>query len=182
MNDDSWSSLLENRLKFKNEALSSSTSKKEKLVDFFCVVGPTKQIEKDSQKKGYIKLQCGILCSYPLSLGSIPTDLHLYVFPNECLPSTKKKLPNFFTFHLTDEVGTKLYGAALQIYDDSIEIQELLSLIKKNVENVNFKSQVTDTCAPKKYYYLPKCLVLLSHYAMYDTFRKLLLSLYRISK
>ena len=126
--------------------------------------------------------------------------------------------PTFFSFALTCDDGTKLYGAALCIYDETISIQKISDVIQKsNYKNnlpswlnsygsigagfeeadmnneeetiddeglnsqTSFETTLTSYSAPAQHFFMPKCLVLLSHHGFMDVWRAFLLHLYRIS-
>jgi DENN (AEX-3) domain/uDENN domain/Putative GTPase activating protein for Arf len=128
-----------------------------------------------------------------------PEHVAMFVLPEGCRPSGSQKSPGFFTFVLTTASGHRLYGASLQLYDEAIETQELQEIIEKSgykgayptwlpkPQSATFPDggRSVDSSRNSSDYmdivYLPKCLVVLSHYPFFDLFRKFLLQLYRIT-
>ena len=143
-----------------------------RLIDFFCVIGSNGHLEKlheTQSRKGPRKFETDILECYPDESFypdiSFPQHVSKFVFPEGCIPYRSKGKPGFFTFVLTLETGDRLYGAALQLYEENSKKDFLQSF--KELELVTF--------------YLPKCLTILSHYPLFDTFHSFLLQLYHIS-
>lgn len=162
----------------------------DRLMDFFCVVSHAGQLHPSHLDKN-------------LSKSSSPEDLHLwphvsdcypsqeahsdmlfpghlpsFVLPSGCCPSKTQKAPIFYTFVLTLGDGDRVYGGALQIYDEHIESDHLRDFILSSGYEGNLPKWLeveTDIL------FLPKCLILLSHYPFFDIFRESLLQLYRIT-
>lgn len=128
-----------------------------------------------------------------------PEHVATFVLPEGCCPSDSQMSPFFFTFVLTQASGHRLYGACLRIYDEAIETLELRDIMEKSgytgkypswlplnstVEKDGVQSAASSSKTSSDYndiVYLPKCLVVLSHYPFYDLFRNFLLQLYRIT-
>ena len=129
-----------------------------------------------------------------------PEHVATFVLPEGCCPSDTQRSPFFFTFVLTAASGHRLYGASLRLYDEAIETQELRDIMEKSgytgefppwlPQDSNTKSgdrsvDSTGTGGASSDYmdivYLPKCLVVISHYPFFDLFRNYLLQLYRIT-
>jgi len=126
-----------------------------------------------------------------------PEHVATFVLPEGCCPSDSQKSPSFFTFVLTASSGDRLYGACLQLYDEAIEIHELREAMEKSGYTGGYPSWLPqsnryqayeddgpDMNSPAGYddiVYLPKCLVILSHYPFFDLFRYFLLQLYRVT-
>jgi len=131
-----------------------------------------------------------------------PEHVATFVLPEGCCPSDQQKSPFFFSFVLTSATGHRLYGASLRLYDEAIETQELRDIMEKSgyqgpfptwlpshqqqpsSKNVDGDKSVGSSVNSSDYMdivYLPKCLVILSHYPFFDLFRNFLLQLYRIT-
>ena len=128
-----------------------------------------------------------------------PEHVATFVLPEGCHPSDSQMSPFFFTFVLTQASGHRLYGASLRIYDEAIETLELRDIMEKSGYRGNYpswlphhsmvdmdgiQSTASSSNTSSDYndiVYLPKCLVILSHYPFYDLFRNFLLQLYRIT-
>jgi len=184
----------------------------ERMVDFFCVVGTTGKLERNpnNPREPQDLSKCnspedvyfmpGLLDCYP-AIDSyedmeLPSHLSKFVFPEGCVPKIKQKEPSFFSFVLTLENGSKLYGAALVIYDETIETESIRDIGVSSGYNGEWPSWLkgddntatTDSSTPPKsnvttpeILYLPKALVVLSHYSFDDVWRSFLKQIYRIS-
>lgn len=146
--------------------------KPSRLIDFFCVIGSNGHLEKKSENeptRGPSKFQTDILDCYPNKTFypdmSFPQHVSKFVFPDGCIPYLTPAKPVFFTFVLTLETGERLYGAALHIYEENSKTEFIQSF--DQLQLVTF--------------FLPKCLTILSHYPLFDTFHSLLLQLHHIS-
>lgn len=91
----------------------------------------------------------------------------MFIFPNGATLSSMEVPPTFFTFVLTDTNGVKLYGGVLHVYElvDPAELSGMLHGVP----------------VTSKYVYVPKALVVLSHYPFFHLFYNVLKQLYRIS-
>ncbi|KAK0149403.1 DENN domain-containing protein 4C [Merluccius polli] len=115
--------------------------------------------------------------SFPLSQ-SVP----LFCLPMgakiECWdPNTKDPLPVFSTFVLTISTGEKVYGAAIQFYEPYAE--DLLS--EKQKVQLGLLTTVEKKPVPGRHVTANKCICLLSRWPFFDSFRKFLLFLYKLS-
>eukprot|EP00554_Chaetoceros_debilis_P015181 CAMPEP_0194122200 /NCGR_PEP_ID=MMETSP0150-20130528/49611_1 /TAXON_ID=122233 /ORGANISM="Chaetoceros debilis, Strain MM31A-1" /LENGTH=1546 /DNA_ID=CAMNT_0038814935 /DNA_START=144 /DNA_END=4781 /DNA_ORIENTATION=+ len=225
----------------------------DRLVDCFCIVSSNGIIE--SKPGGSISKGIGASRIFPdlsqlrspdelcfttemtdcfPSHYSPPAHLSKFVFPDGCKPSrNRSSMPTYFTFTLTNENGTKLYGAALHIYDTHMDLGKISDCIQKsgydgampvwlgtkkgskkkngggdgsniaqyeigngiNASDSNdSRSSTASTNATKSsskaavltgnqhdLFFLPKCLVVLSHYGFFEVWRKFLLQIYHIS-
>ncbi|KAL3906114.1 MAG: hypothetical protein SGILL_009404, partial [Bacillariaceae sp.] len=114
-----------------------------------------------------------------------PEHLPSFVMAKRCHPTREPKPPSFSSFVLTMGDGVRLYGGALQIYDDHYDFDDL----RQALEDSNYQGELPafldgdsfDEMSAGDVVYLPKCLVLLSHHAFFDLFRSVLLELYQIS-
>jgi hypothetical protein len=103
-----------------------------------------------------------------------PEHLAHFVCPEGYQPSSLPLAPTFFTFVLTCADGNRLYGGVLRIHDQSYDMDVLKTVL-----------QVADRPVPAwldggGLVYFPKYLVVLSHFAFFDLWRKFLLALYRL--
>jgi hypothetical protein len=123
-----------------------------------------------------------------------PEHVSTFLFPDGCRPSSMSLPPSFFTFVLTASNGDRLYGGALRLYDDSCDVDHLRAAL----ENSDYKGKLPDwlrspkphggygrqsssTSVSSDIVFLPKCLVVISHYPFFDLWRKFLLQIYRIA-
>ena len=90
-----------------------------------------------------------------------------FIYPNGATLSSKDIPPSFFTFVFTDTNGVKLYGGVLHIYEllNPSEVRDMLNYVPTS----------------SKFVYVPKALVVLSHYPFFHLFYNILKQLYRIS-
>eukprot|EP00957_Ditylum_brightwellii_P120603 9200546-Ditylum_brightwellii.AAC.1 len=98
-----------------------------------------------------------------------PRHLPRFVFPDGCIPMTEHRTPTFFTFVLTLENGTRLYGAALNLYNDAVETERLGHMAKESgfedlpawMTNGSFdSSKALKTLGRRsEIVFLPKCLL-----------------------
>ncbi|MBN3317014.1 DEN4C protein, partial [Atractosteus spatula] len=115
--------------------------------------------------------------SFPLS-ESVP----LFCLPMgatvECwAPNTRYPLPVFSTFVLTVSSGEKVYGAAIQFYEPyPVEL-----LTDKQKMQLGLLSTVEKKMIPNKLVNTNKCICLLSHWPFFESFRKFLMFLYKLS-
>lgn len=162
----------------------------DRLMDFFCVVSNAghlhpSQLDKDLSTLSspeQLQLWPQVSDCYPPQEAHddmlFPGHLPSFVLPSGCCPSKTQKAPTFYTFVLTLGDGDRVYGGALQIYDEHIESDQLRDLIlSSGYEGTLPKWMEVET----DILFLPKCLVLLSHYPFFDIFRESLLQLYRIT-
>ncbi|XP_075787613.1 DENN domain-containing protein 4C isoform X3 [Pelodiscus sinensis] len=115
--------------------------------------------------------------SFPLS-ESVP----LFCLPMgatiECWDSqTKYPLPVFSTFVLTCSSAEKVYGAAIQFYEPYSG--ELLT--EKQYMQLGLLTAVERKVVTSKSINSNKCICLLSHWPFFETFRKFLMFIYKLS-
>lgn len=169
-----------------------------RLVDFFCVVGCSKRLERSELKRDLSKLsspeelylETKVLDCFPdqgfYDDTEFPDHLFSIVLPNGCRPG-QMQTPTFFSFVLTESSGVCLYGATLHIYDEALETQQLRNIILDSGYEGSLPTWLEDRASmppakqPPEIMFLPKCLVVLSHYPFFDLWRKFLLKLYRIT-
>lgn len=115
--------------------------------------------------------------SFPLS-ESVP----LFCLPMgakiECwAPSTRDPLPIFSTFVLTISSGEKVYGSAIQFYEPYPV--DLLS--EKQKIQLGLLTTVEKKMIPNRPVNTNKCICLLSRWPFFESFRKFLMFLYKLS-
>nr|XP_046236912.1 DENN domain-containing protein 4C isoform X2 [Scatophagus argus] len=115
--------------------------------------------------------------SFPLS-ESVP----LFCLPMgakiECwAPNTRDPLPIFSTFVLTNSSGEKVYGAAIQFYEPYPV--DLLS--EKQKIQLGLLTTVEKKMIPNRPVNTNKCICLLSRWPFFESFRKFLMFLYKLS-
>lgn len=176
-----------------------------RLVDYFCVVTPTNYLEpsvKDlstAESPEDIPLFPRVSDCYPQP-GSynddFPEHVSAFCFPDGCNASTVAQAPSFFSFVLTNSYGARLYGGVLRIYDDNREILSTFREILKKSKLPEGKYPTwlrekpdtpEQTPLPEassfgtEIMFMPKCLIVLSHYPFFDLWRRFLLQIYRIA-
>uniref|UniRef100_A0A3B5BGB2 DENN domain containing 4C n=1 Tax=Stegastes partitus TaxID=144197 RepID=A0A3B5BGB2_9TELE len=115
--------------------------------------------------------------SFPLS-ESVP----LFCLPMgakiECwAPNTRDPLPVFSTFVLTISSGEKVYGSAIQFYEPySVDL-----LSEKQKIQLGLLTTVEKKMIPNRPVNTNKCICLLSRWPFFESFRKFLMFLYKLS-
>lgn len=115
--------------------------------------------------------------SFPLS-ESVP----LFCLPMganiECwAPNTRDPLPVFSTFVLTNSSGEKVYGAAIQFY----EPYPVDLLNEKQKIQLGLLTTVEKKMIPNRAVNTNKCICVLSRWPFFESFRKFLMFLYKLS-
>ncbi|XP_077444202.1 DENN domain-containing protein 4C isoform X1 [Stigmatopora argus] len=115
--------------------------------------------------------------SFPLS-ESVP----LFCLPMgakiECwAPNTRDPLPVFSTFVLTISSGEKVYGSAIQFY----EPYPIDQLSEKQKIHLGLLTAVEKKMIPNRPLNANKCICLLSRWPFFESFRKFLMFLYKLS-
>ena len=183
----SWASILENDSSTRpNQVLPN------RFMDFFCVFGASDQVIEVRQNNDTVScediyLQPMMIDSYPnrsysdgTSLPSGP--LPMFVFPDGCQPCSYAKDPQLFSFVLTDERGTRVFGTALTIYDEVLGRSHLTDVLHKSGYKGTLKAfDSGSNGTPSEFVFLPKVLVVLSHYSFYNAMKVFLQQLFRIS-
>jgi len=172
-----------------------------RLLDYFCVVSSSGKLEAASRanlsettQPSQLRFEPTVIDRYPEtaygepggvnSSGDLPAHLATFVFPEGLRPRPKHLVPKMFSFVLTEDTGTRVYGAALHIYDESMPIHAFADAVAEELEEgqelpawlQGGGGEGSVDCV-----YFPKCLVLLSHYPFHDLFRTLLKHIYLIS-
>jgi hypothetical protein len=171
-----------------------------RLVDFFCVVTASDFLdpaERGSdlsmlESPDQVLLAPRVSDCFPAQDSyedtEFPEHVSTFVCPEGCRPSATKEPPSFFTFVLTCANGDRLYGAVLRLYDEHRDVESL----RLAFENSDYTGKLpswlskahakpaSSTSNQSDVIFLPKCLVVLSHYPFFDLWRKFLLQIYRI--
>ncbi|ESO07026.1 hypothetical protein HELRODRAFT_77102 [Helobdella robusta] len=143
-------------------------------------------------RKSYIKNKCltydagELLFRYPTTDDPnfpLPQQLPMFCLPQGAAierwgANSRYPLPVYSTFVLTDQSGLKCYGAAVVFYKDfnskyfTQKQREFFGDEKKNTSSVHTKHKQTNK---------QQSICLLSRWPFFDSFKKFLLYLYRIS-
>ncbi|XP_056375869.1 DENN domain-containing protein 4C isoform X2 [Hyla sarda] len=112
----------------------------------------------------------------------LPDSVPLFCLPMgatiECwAPKIKYPLPVFSTFVLTGSNAEKVYGAAIQFYEPYP--REMLS--EKQMIQLGLLTAVEKKVLTSKIINTNKCICLLSHWPFFETFRKFLMFIYKLS-
>lgn len=115
--------------------------------------------------------------SFPLS-ESVP----LFCLPMgakiECwAPNTRYPLPVFSTFVLTNSMGEKVYGAGIQFY----EPYPMEGLSERQKIQLGLLTAVNKEVIPNRTVNTNKCICVLSRWPFFESFRKFLMFLYKLS-
>lgn len=173
-----------------------------RIVDYFLVVSATADKTKLSavpptlESIPKLPVVPTIQTCYPpsdtYSDMAMPELLAPFLFPAGVELSSTEKQPSFFTFVLTDVSGVKLYGAVMHVH----ELLEPLDLLPELGLPASFASVITGSGSSSSspgsgassdasklwpVVYVPKALVVLSHYPFFSLYRQFLESLYHIS-
>jgi hypothetical protein len=174
-----------------------------RLVDFFCVVTASDFL--DPAERGtdlsmltspdQLLLAPQVSDCFPPQDSyedtEFPEHVSTFVCPEGCRPSATKEPPSFFTFVLTCANGDRLYGAVLRLYDEHRDVESLRLPFENSgytgklppwLSRAHTKptSSTSSQSSQSDVIFLPKCLVVLSHYPFFDLWRKFLLQIYRI--
>jgi hypothetical protein len=132
----------------------------DRLIDYFCIVGPTANENLDSLTtsfiltKSSIELADRILQDTTPPLHKIevhttvyqnypplphpdtprPSQLTKFAFPDGCTISTFEQPPRYFGFVLTLETGLRLYGHVLVVYETSVRTVDVLEMLAAQSE------------------------------------------------
>ncbi|KAM3938347.1 DENN domain-containing protein 4C isoform 2-T2 [Leptodactylus fuscus] len=112
----------------------------------------------------------------------LPESVPLFCLPMgatiECwAPKIKYPLPVFSTFVLTGSNAEKVYGAAIQFYEPYP--REMLT--EKQMNQLGLITAVEKRVMTSKIINTNKCICLLSHWPFFETFRKFLMFIYKLS-
>ena len=113
-----------------------------------------------------------ILDQYPPSTEN-NSSVAMFCFPEGLMIKDQYKLPTWFNFVLTDEVGERTYGSTLIFWED---------ITLKNKENfIPFYDEYDPKTNQRKYYFIQKALCILSKFPFYHNCLLYLKQLYKIS-
>lgn len=149
----------------------------ERLVDYFCVVGPDlKKVESVAAKPSDLALNAKLMDCYPPNRTDLafPNELPMFCLPNGCQLSTYKVAPTISTVVLTSSSGNRIYGSVLTMYEE-VPLADLCSAFWKG------ECSLPRWLEEPQPFYLPKCLVVISHHAFFHVQTTFLSQLYRIA-
>uniref|UniRef100_A0AAR2K664 UDENN domain-containing protein n=1 Tax=Pygocentrus nattereri TaxID=42514 RepID=A0AAR2K664_PYGNA len=140
--------------------------------------------KKSLAKTNTLAFKAGLLSRYPeedYDSFPLPESVPLFCLPMgasiECWPShTKYSLPVFSTFVLTGASGEKVYGAAIQFYEQYPE-ENLTDRQRSQLGLQSSGLKADDSISVQT----NKSICLLSHWPFFDAFRSFLTFLYRYS-
>ena len=188
-----------------NSSMSVENGMPDRFVDFFCVVGHTKKLYPGEDRKDLyaiespegLALESTILDCYPERSShadmEFPDQISQFVFPDGCHASETQRPPAMFTFVLTSANGHRLYCSALRIYDETMETSQMKNVLEASGYTVPLPWWLSDDSAPPRskdgkparrpsdIVFLPKCLVVISHYSFFHAYRQFLKQLYQMS-
>lgn len=156
-----------------------------RLVDYYLVIGfgrfqeYTGKLSSTKFAPEDVIIQPSILSSYPpknsLKDMEIPDMLCNMVFPLGMKLSSDERQPLNFPIVMTDVYGCRIYGSVLIIYEplDPMTVDDIIIRIETEKPKKMFNSTST--------VYVPKAVVLLSHYPFFHLFSTALKQFYRIS-
>ncbi|KAJ1218481.1 hypothetical protein NDU88_006060 [Pleurodeles waltl] len=132
-----------------------------------------------------IAYKAGLIFRYPevdYQSFRLPESVPLFCLPMgatiECwAPQTRYPLPVFSTFVLTGSTAEKVYGAAIQFY----EVYPRDYLTEKQQIQLGLLTAVEKKLVTTKTINSNKCICLLSHWPFFETFRKFLMFIYKLS-
>ena len=177
----------------------------DRFVDFFCVVGHKKKLYTGENRKDLyaiespegLALESTVLDCYPSPTAyadmEFPEQISQFVFPDGCHASETQKPPAIFTFVLTAGNGYRLYGAALRVYDETMETAQMKDVLHASGYTVPLPWWLSNSSIPPRtidgtparrpsdIVFLPKCLVVISHYSFFHAYRVFLKQLYQLS-
>ena len=151
----------------------------ERLVDYFCVIGPQLKVENSNlENPSDLQFEAKLVDCYPPSREDMefPDYLPMFCFPSGYRLKSKRKEPTISTFMLTSGAGHRLYGSAIYLCE-SLPLTDLCELFWEN--SLELPSWLQQGSFSMKYF-LPKCLVIISHHAFYDVQTVFLTQLLRI--
>ena len=100
------------------------------------------------------------------------SSVSMFCFPNGLKIMEKYRMPTWFTFVLTDEVGERTYGSTL------IFVEELQNSSKENF--IPIYDEFDQKTKKRKYLFIPKAICILSKFPFYHNCLLFLKQLYRI--
>lgn len=155
----------------------------QRLVDFFCVIGPDVQIQKDTSSKlrhpSDLQFQPKLIDCVPKQRDDIefPAELPMFCFPDGCKLSMEQKEPIVYSFVLTSGTGHRLYLSATTL-NEPVTVAELCELFwDAGCVLPTWLSKASDKASN---FYLPKTIAVMSHHPFYTAHTKFLDELLKI--
>lgn len=162
----------------------------QRVVDYFAIVGCSSEEHKNSgsgsDRLGVFSKQFPptVLTRFPKidhADAEFPRDLPMFCFPKGLsLVNSPEELVSTHCFALTEEDGSRVYGAALTFhipYQVPVNFRSssrrLLNLELKNSSDISASEDIS--------WMLPKSIVLISHWPFYENMLKFLLIIYSIA-
>ena len=134
--------------------------------------GSNYNLVKVKNKSPYIyKYIPEILDQYPPEI-EINSSVSMFCFPEGLHISDQYRMPIWFTFVLTDEIGNRTYGATLVFWEE-MDIK-----LKENF--IPFFDEYDPKTQKRKYYFIQKAICVLSKFPFYKNCCIFLKQLYRI--
>uniref|UniRef100_A0A8D3D7L0 DENN domain-containing protein 4C n=1 Tax=Scophthalmus maximus TaxID=52904 RepID=A0A8D3D7L0_SCOMX len=141
--------------------------------------------KKSVSASNSISYKAGLIFRYPeedYESFALSESVPLFCLPMgakiECwAPNTRDPLPVFSTFVLTISSGEKVYGSAIQFYEPYSG--DLLS--EKQKIQLGLLTMVEKKAIPNRPVNTNKCICLLSRWPFFESFRKFLMFLYKLS-
>ena len=188
-----------------DDSSSQDCNMPDRFVDFFCVVGHKKKLYVGENRKDLyaiespegLALESAVLDCYPALNAyddmEFPEQISQFVFPDGCRASETQKRPAMFTFVLTAGNGYRLFCAALRVYDETMETAQMKDVLHASGYTVPMPWWLSDSSIPPRamdgmparrpsdIIFLPKCLVVISHYSFFHAYRVFLKQLYQMS-
>ncbi|GAB5037240.1 Hypothetical protein NocV09_06800120 [Nannochloropsis oceanica] len=154
-----------------------------RLVDFLVVVGMDEEEE--------IRLSCKVLDAYPpesyytqdegKAASRVPEHVAQFVYPDGFSLQSEEAAPTFFSFALTDVDGVRTHGCVLHLCEDVSTHPDPEKTKAAVTRGFGEAGLAIPTWVATGAFCVPKALVILSHFPFFDTYREVLLELYRIS-
>ncbi|CAN9509517.1 unnamed protein product [Ophioblennius macclurei] len=141
--------------------------------------------KKSVSSSNSLSYNAGLIFRYPeedYESFPLPEPVPLFCLPMgakiECwAPDTRDPLPVFSTFVLTISSGEKVYGSAIQFYEPyPIDV-----LSEKQKIHLGLLTTVEKKMIPNRPVNTNKCICLLSHWPFFESFKKFLMFLYKLS-
>ncbi|XP_069026351.1 DENN domain-containing protein 4C isoform X1 [Embiotoca jacksoni] len=141
--------------------------------------------KKSVSASNSISYNAGLIFRYPeenYESFSLSESVPLFCLPMgakiECwAPNTRDPLPVFSTFVLTTSSSEKVYGSAIQFYEPySVDL-----LNEKQKIQLGLLTTVEKKMIPNRPVNTNKCICLLSRWPFFESFRKFLMFLYKLS-
>ena len=129
-------------------------------------------LAKIKHKSPYIyKYIPEILDQYPPDMET-NSSVSMFCFPEGLHISNQYRMPSWFTFVLTDEIGNRTYGSSLVFWEEmTIELKENF---------IPFFDEYDPKTQKRKYYFIQKAICVLSKFPFYHNCLIFLKNLYRI--